>query len=256
MLLIERRRDGGATIIRSCVITQLSREDASLLRYAKPAQVEAPPKESKRRRNDDGLSHLRRALRQSPRCLHAMAEELGLPASAADELLQELFEGVGEAPPQPALRRARRVSRIVSELSAAGVNALQGNESHLEKASTAPGSLSLLAAGANALRRNGSHSEKASTAPGSSEAGLPPVEQRSAPDRSEATRNADLRRRVAAIRLRDMGQHRCPWVRDGYQWFIRQQLAAQPGTRCSCSSSTASNWSTSASRRSMIPSRE
>lgn len=175
VLLIERRRDGGAVIICNCVITQLSREDVSLLRYAKPAQVEAPPKESKRRRNDDGLSHLRRALRQSPHCLHAMAAQLGMPSTVADEVMAELFEGVGEAPPQPALRRARG-SKPARQQQAPVVVA------------------------------------------------QPP--QRSAPDRSEAVRDEALRLRLAAIRLHDMSQHRCPWVRDGYQWFIRQQQLA------------------------------
>ena len=207
VLLIERRRDGGAVIIRSCVITQLSREDVSLLRYAKPAQVEAPPKESKRRRNDDGLSYLRRALRQSPHCLHAMAAQLGMPSTVADEVMAELFQSIGEAPPQPVLRRARGSKPARQQQTQAPVVVAQ-----------------------------------------------PP--QRSAPDRSEAVRDEALRSRLAAIRLHDMGQHRCHWVRDGYQWFIRQQLAAQPGTRCSCSSNTASNWSTSASRRSMMPARE
>ena len=223
MLLIERRRDGGAVIIRSCVITQLSREDVSLLRYAKPAQVEAPPKESKRRRNDDGLSHLRRALRQSPNCLHTMAEQLGLPASAADELLQELFEGVGEAPPQPVLRRARGGGEKAK--TAAGANALRGNGSQGFIPPIAAGNLSLLAAGANALQGSESQGFPQAKPASSSEAPAPP-DQRSAALRSEAVRDEALRLRLAAIRLHDMSQHRCPWVRDGYAWFRRQQQLA------------------------------
>ena len=182
VLLIERRRDGGATIIHNCVITQLNREDASRLQYAKPAQVEAPPKEKKRRRDPDGQALLRYTLRQSPNTLYNMAAQLGMPSTVADEVMAELFQSVGEAPPQPVLRRARG-SKPARQQQAPVVVA------------------------------------------------QPP--QRSAPDRSEAVRDEALSSRLAAIRLHDMGQHRCPWVRDGYQWFIRQQLAAQPGTRCS-----------------------
>ncbi len=175
VLLIERRRDGSGVIIRNCVITQQSREDLSRLHFTNPVQPDPPPKVKPARRDHDGQASLRRELRHNPAALHTMAAQLGLPASAADELLRELFESVGETPPQPVLRRAR------------------GGRAQEPPA---------------------------------------PPEQRSAALRSEAMRDEALRSRLAAVRLQDLSASRCPRVRDGYAWFIRQQqVAAQPGTR-------------------------
>ena len=197
-------------IIRNCVTTQLSREDVSRLRFTNPVQPDPPPKVKPARRNDDGQASLRRELRHNPAALHAMAAQLGLPASAADELLQELFQSVGETPPRPALRRARRS---------------RSDDKPAEQRQPLPIGRS----------RPGTAVVDQPQPPPPGSVDLPRAvlaQQRTAALRSEATRNADLRRRVAEVRLRDLSRHHCPWVRDGYQWFIRQQRrSAQPGTR-------------------------
>lgn len=204
VLLIDRRRDGGAVIIRNCVTTQLSREDVSRLHFTNPVQPDPPPKVKPARRNDDGQASLRRELRHNPAALHAMAAQLGLPASAADELLRELFESVGETPPQPVLRRARGGR---AQEPPAQPQADQQASSNLDRTPLPVAPVEQLQPPA-------------------------PPEQRSAALRCEAMRDEALRSRLAAVRLKDLSSSRCPRVRDGYAWFIRQQHgAAQPGTR-------------------------
>lgn len=229
VLLIDRRRDGGAVIIRNCVTTQLSREDVSRLHFTNPVQPDPPPKVKPARRNDDGQASLRRELRHNPAALHAMAAQLGLPASAADELLRELFESVGETPPQPVLRRVKGGRE--KQMAAPGANALRCNGSQGFTPQIAPGNLSQVAAGAKPLSCNESQCFPQAAAASSSEAGLPPVEQRSAALRSEAMRDEALSSRLAAVRLKDLSASRCPRVRNGYAWFLhQQQVAAQAKT--------------------------
>lgn len=200
VLLIDRRRDGGGVIIRNCVTTQLSREDVSRLHFTNPVQPAPPPKVKPARRDHDGQASLRRELRHNPAALHAMAAQLGLPASAADELLQELFESVGETPPRPVLRRAR-ASRA------------QGQQVKQQDAQPACSGVDRL---------------PVPVAPVEQLQSLALPDQRSAALRSEAVRDEALRSRLAAIRLRDLSTSRCPRVREGYAWFISlQQGAAQ-----------------------------
>lgn len=195
VLLIERRRDGSGVIIRNCVITQQSREDLSRLHFTNPVQPDPPPKERKRRRDDDGQALLRYTIRQNPNTLHAMAQEMGLSAAVADEVLQELFQSVGEAPPQPVLRRARcnrgKAQSAASEPAIPASDGARGLVTPVEQLQPPA-----------------------------------PPEQRSAALRSEAMRDEALSSRLAAVRLRDLSASRCPRVREGYAWFIRQQHGA------------------------------
>lgn len=196
VLLIDRKRDGGAVIIRSGDVIRLSGEDVSGLRYSRPAHLDAPPRKNTRRRDNDGQASLRRTLRHSPNMLHATAAGLGLPASVADELWQELMKGSGEAPPRPVPSHPR----------------------HGEGKAKAPASAEQL---------------KTPVVPPVDPPPASRGQQRSAALRSEAMRNADLRRRLAEVRLRDLSASRCPRVRDGYAWFTRQQqVAAQAKTHC------------------------
>jgi hypothetical protein len=231
VLLIERKRDGGAVIIRGGDVIRLSSEDVSRLHFTNPAQPDPQLKVKQARRDHDGQSSLRRELRHNPAALHTMAAQLGLPASAADELLRELFESVGETPPQPVLRRAKGGGEQAK--ASPGANALRCNGSQGFIPQIAPDNLSQVAAGVDPLRCSESQRFPQATAAGSPEAGLPPVEQRSAALRSEAMRDEALRSRLAAIRLKDLSASRCPRVRDGYAWFTRQQqVAAQAKTHC------------------------
>jgi hypothetical protein len=195
VLLIDRRRDGSGVIIRNCVTTQLSKEDVSRLHFTNPAQPDPQPKVKQARRDDDGQASLRRELRHNPAALHTMAAQLGLPASAADELLRELFESVGEIPPQPMLRRARggRAQEPPAQPQAD------------QQVSSGVDRLPLPMAPADQLQRPASQ------------------EQRTSALRSEVVRDEALSSRLTAIRLKDLSSSSCPRVRDGYAWFTSLQ---------------------------------
>lgn len=193
VLLIDLQRDGTGVIMRECVTIKLSREDLSRLQYVKPVELEPPPKVITKRGDDDGQTLLRYTLRNNPNTLHLMAAELGMPASVADEVLAELFQG--QEIPRPVERRRRGPKPRQPAQLQAQEPAPVDRPSLLQRA---------------AVDRQGAD----------------PPEQRATALRSEATRNADLRRRLKGVRSHDLSQHPCPWVREGVAYL--KQLQARP----------------------------